>query len=204
MGTRHLTIVKKDSEYKVAQYGQWDGYPEYTGVKILDFCRSHLASDAGRSTFGQKIAMCRFLSDAELDAIYEQIARDGLNELGKDYEPLWVKRYPALTRDTGWEILKMILRSENGLELKNNIDFVGDGVWCEWAWMIDLDHDELVAFQGFNAEPLCEGEEFYEIDKEQNAHEKFHAAKFVAKWSLDELPTDDDFLDAFTRECDEQ
>ena len=27
MGTRNLTCVFKDGEYKVAQYGQWDGYP---------------------------------------------------------------------------------------------------------------------------------------------------------------------------------
>lgn len=28
MGTRHLTAVVIDGDYKVAQYGQWDGYPE--------------------------------------------------------------------------------------------------------------------------------------------------------------------------------
>jgi len=28
MGTRNLTCVMKDGQYKVAQYGQWDGYPE--------------------------------------------------------------------------------------------------------------------------------------------------------------------------------
>ena len=26
MGTRNLTAVFMDGEYKVAQYGQWDGY----------------------------------------------------------------------------------------------------------------------------------------------------------------------------------
>jgi len=28
MGTRHLTMVIQNKEPKVAQYGQWDGYPE--------------------------------------------------------------------------------------------------------------------------------------------------------------------------------
>ena len=28
MGTRHLIAVQLDGEYKIAQYGQWDGYPE--------------------------------------------------------------------------------------------------------------------------------------------------------------------------------
>lgn len=32
MGTRNLTAVYIDGEYKVAQYGQWDGYPEGPGA----------------------------------------------------------------------------------------------------------------------------------------------------------------------------
>ena len=28
MGTRNLTVVYLDGQYKVAQYGQWDGYPK--------------------------------------------------------------------------------------------------------------------------------------------------------------------------------
>lgn len=31
MGTRNLTCVVLDGEFKVAQYGQWDGYPEGSG-----------------------------------------------------------------------------------------------------------------------------------------------------------------------------
>ena len=37
MGTRNLTMVYLNGEYKVAQYGQWDGYPEATGCLILKF-----------------------------------------------------------------------------------------------------------------------------------------------------------------------
>ena len=40
MGTRHLIAVQKDGEYKVAQYGQWDGYPEGQGVRVLEFLRN--------------------------------------------------------------------------------------------------------------------------------------------------------------------
>ena len=37
MGTRNLTVVMADNEYKVAQYGQWDGYPRIQGVVALTF-----------------------------------------------------------------------------------------------------------------------------------------------------------------------
>ena len=39
MGTRHLTAVHVDGEYKIAQYGQWDGYPEGQGMTALTFAR---------------------------------------------------------------------------------------------------------------------------------------------------------------------
>ena len=40
MGTRNLTIVHKNGEYKVAQYGQWDGYPEGLGATLLNFLKN--------------------------------------------------------------------------------------------------------------------------------------------------------------------
>lgn len=39
MGTRHLIIVVSQQEVKVAQYGQWDGYPDGQGKRILTFLR---------------------------------------------------------------------------------------------------------------------------------------------------------------------
>ena len=40
MGTRNLTAVFMDGEYKVAQYGQWDGYPSGQGVDILNILKN--------------------------------------------------------------------------------------------------------------------------------------------------------------------
>lgn len=37
MGTRHLIEVVVDGQIKVAQYGQWDGYPSGQGVDVLKF-----------------------------------------------------------------------------------------------------------------------------------------------------------------------
>jgi len=37
MGTRNLTMVISDGKTKIAQYGQWDGYPSGQGADILAF-----------------------------------------------------------------------------------------------------------------------------------------------------------------------
>ena len=42
MGTRNLTAVYLDGQYKVAQYGQWDGYPEGQGITALTFLRDKM------------------------------------------------------------------------------------------------------------------------------------------------------------------
>jgi hypothetical protein len=40
MGTRNLTVVKNlEGTTKIALYGQWDGYPSYSGIKALEFLR---------------------------------------------------------------------------------------------------------------------------------------------------------------------
>ena len=35
MGTRNLTMVISNGKTKVAQYGQWDGYPDGQGMTAL-------------------------------------------------------------------------------------------------------------------------------------------------------------------------
>lgn len=57
MGTRHLISVVLDGEYKIAQYGQWDGYPSGQGQAIVDF----LLDNFDREAFKRQLAKCRFL-----------------------------------------------------------------------------------------------------------------------------------------------
>lgn len=39
MGTRNITSVIMNGKQMVCQYGQWDGYPSWSGRKILEFLR---------------------------------------------------------------------------------------------------------------------------------------------------------------------
>jgi hypothetical protein len=47
MGTRHLICVKHQDEYKLIQYGQWDGYLSGQGKDVYDF----LQNEFERETF---------------------------------------------------------------------------------------------------------------------------------------------------------
>lgn len=186
MGTRNLTAVYVNGEYKIAQYGQWDGYPEGQGMTVLSFARTIVDTDA-RAAFAEKVRKCRWITEEELE---RRNAKIGSGEV-KDWRKVW----PELSRDTCAGILEMVAKSNDGLALSNALDFAADSVFCEWAWVIDLDAGTFEGYEGFNTTPLTEEDRFYFLrDQEENG---YNGVKLVAKWSLNELPTNEDFLAAF-------
>ena len=196
MGTRHLTIVQKNNEYKVAQYGQWDGYPEGAGSEILDFCRRHLSTEAGRNAFSEKVLKCKFIAGARIENLIRSVQqKDEYNGYDENCSPKWTKVYPQFSRDTGNEVLSLILNSENGLALEDTLSFIKESLFCEWAWVIDLDKNTFEAYVGFNKVPLTQSERFYRYDTQYI--NGYRACRFVKAWSLDELPTEEEFLQEF-------
>ena len=48
MGTRNLTkVIDSNGVTKVAQYGQWDGYPSGQGLNALYHATAHKQIEAG-------------------------------------------------------------------------------------------------------------------------------------------------------------
>jgi len=196
MGTRNLTIVYIDGEYKVAQYGQWDGYPEGQGATCLEFCKR--LSDVGfRAEFERKIRACKWITQQDADAINARIESGELK--------CWQDEYPELSRDTCADILQLIADSKDEIKLKNSLSFAA-ACDCEYAWVIDLDNNTFEGYIGFNKTLLSEDERFAFLEKDVPEYEKesgYHPVKFVAKWSLDELPSLEDMCAAFEVEDDE-
>lgn len=129
MGTRHLTCVIKDNKYKVAQYGQWDGYPEGTGAVILDFLRNKM----DRKLFKEKLDNnVRWATKKELKQQWVDAGADpNDNMVSMDISDKHRKLYPENSRDTGAEILEIIQYTNKVLKLFNNIEFAGDSLFCE-------------------------------------------------------------------------
>ena len=180
MGTRHLTAVFLDGKYRVAQYGQWDGYPERAGRNCLNFART-IVEKSARAKFADKVRNCSWATPRYVD--------------NKIRHENWQKDYPELSRDTGSDILQIINDSDRKIKLTNEIKFAADGVFCEWVWLIDLDNNTFEGFKGFNNQPLTKDDRFKFL--ESNYEEEFYPAKLVAKWELDNLPSDEEFLASF-------
>lgn len=184
MGTRHLTCVVKDGEFKVAQYGQWDGYYSGQGLTILQFLREKL----NRDEFLTKLAKTFQPDDGQLENMNAT-----LKAAGKSVSEL----YPSLSRDTGGDILELIQDANEPIPLQLEVEFAADSLFCEYAYVIDFDKNTFEVFEGFNTKPLAEGERFRNIkNKADTSHRdtEYHPVKLVKEYKLDDLPTEEAFL----------
>lgn len=192
MGTRHLVAVMQNKEYKVAQYGQWDGYPSGQGLTVLNFLK-----EANLDKFREQVSKCTFIEDEDFySKAYAELnidTKDGYVSF-EDAE-VFASKYPQLSRDMGGKILDFVLNNDNVL-LTDSIDFANDSLFCEWAYVVDLDKNLLEVYQGFNSKPLSKDERFFgPMDKNG-----YYPIKHVISFDLSKLPTEEEFLSNFTEE----
>lgn len=215
MGTRNLTMVISNNQIKVAQYGQWDGYPSGQGLTALATLKE-IAEKNNWDSFRNKVNSLRWFTEAE----YEDLKKMSDDEL--------MSKYPQLSRDWCAAILEAIYTGQVVKEerdwLRNkstvvtttfpNIEcmqdysgFAADSLFCEWAYVIDLDKMTFEVFKGFNKEPLVEGDRFYELQDKLIAEKaakgrqvEYYPVKLVKSYDLNNLPDGR----TFCNECEER
>lgn len=186
MGTRHLIAVQIDGEYKIAQYGQWDGYPSGQGTSVLAFISKVMADTAALETFKSRL---RALVWADLEK-----AQADLDKIGPSQ--FWAN-HPQLSRDCGSDVLGMVLESDAPMALKNSIDFAMDSLYCEWAYVIDFDSNTFEVFKGFNQAPASgrfAGP--VQVGNEGPGTEGYGPVQNAMVYPLDQLPSEEEFLSA--------
>lgn len=196
MGTRHLIAVQQDGEYKVAQYGQWDGYPEGQGLNILYLLKLEGFIDALRAT----LSRVRFVEpegrDKDFWDSYNAAAPEWSNEPDNrtDEQKRWF--YTYIHRNLGAEILTNIVNSDDTeILLNNQIEFSGDSLFCEYGYVIDLDANTFEVYRGFNKEPLAHDARFKDFKTPENRVDKeYFPINLIVCYTLDALPTEEEFL----------
>lgn len=127
MGTRNSTIVTINGEIRVAQYGQWDGYPTGQGKTIQDFLKT-----ADLEDFKKKVLALRDITEEDEKKVNET--------------ENWTQVYPHLSRDAGAGVLEMIAAGDVEFLVLDK-EFKNDGLFCEYWYDINLD-DETVTMNG--------------------------------------------------------
>ena len=147
MGTRGLTkVIDKDNIIKVAQYGQWDHYPEGQGVKILSILTTdHYAVEELELALDK----CYFISDTDREAIY--------NDYNTKYpETTHLKKFssmlPSFSRDTCGDILNVVRWSAGPVPLTDEREFEFDDLFCEGVYTVDYHTNKFISNFGVTVE----------------------------------------------------
>lgn len=144
MGTRNLTILKKDGQIKVAQYGQWDGYPTGVGQEIADFLKERGNLENLKKNLG-KVRFIDAKKDKEMLESYEKNAPEWSSDPDNrtDEQKHWWNLY--MSRDLAADVLNSIANSnDKEIVLKDSSEFKEDGLFCEYCYEIDLDAETVV------------------------------------------------------------
>jgi len=172
MGTRNLTmVIDQEGTKKVAQYGQWDGYPSGVGVGVLEFLKDNDLFEK----FKQKLPKVRFLDsdgrDKEFIESYEKNTPEWSNEPDNRTEEQknWWSAF--CSRDLADEVLTNIAKSEEKeiILIDREGTAKGSDSWVEWVYVIDLQKNTLSISYNLDNEP-------------------------VKIYQLDNLPHDEDFV----------
>ena len=173
MGTRNITSVIMDGKQVVCQYGQWDGYPTWTGAIIAGFLRNAAHWRLHRALANTTITVTDYenavsytgstkdyshLSEKiyeERKRLYEKIEKwpeftelyQYLKEQGEIPEDD-LENYFVWTRDTGCNVLSLIYNrplDKPPLELAAmNHEYNGDYAWdIQGVYVINLDTNKL-------------------------------------------------------------
>jgi hypothetical protein len=205
MGTRHLVCVVDKGEYKIAQYGQFDGYPDGVGLHVLRFAKF----EENLFVLQKGLQYLRFATEEDWARVRKACGLDESGWMNMNQAEVMEKNFPELCRETSSEILEIVV--ENAMRqrpeqivLENSIDFAGDSLFCEYAYVIDFDKRVLEIYKGFNQNPLaCIGQRFEKAPTSEwtsDSITKYFPIVLAKEYSLDSLPTDEQFLDDLKEE----
>ncbi|KAI0379330.1 hypothetical protein F5Y04DRAFT_260224 [Hypomontagnella monticulosa] len=135
MGTRNLICIRMNRQWVVAKYCQYDGYATGQGVTLFKFL--HVEENIARLRAG-------------LAHIYEP-TEDEMEKIGDDPRELGPnKEFPSVSRAVGAQVLELIANAttDRKLPIQSELEFAADTIYCEWAYIVDLDEEQLKVFGG--------------------------------------------------------
>ena len=161
MTTRSLTAVKLDGSYKVANFGHYDGYPTGQGIYALKF----LLEKMQKEKFIKRLSQLHFAkTDKEK---FESQKRQ--NEFD------------------GALILEYIQNSNDNIVV-NNLKFLEDTIYCQWAYVIDFDNNTFEIYSNNRT-----SEKYGKL----NNRREFRYLNLIKIYDLNKLPTLEEFEDRF-------
>lgn len=190
-------VINKEGETKIAQYGQWDGYPEGQGQTALRF----ISNVENRQKLEKTLNKIRFQNEKDINEKEQFLNSIGFVDgwLTMEQAEKYHLKFPFHSRDIGAEILEKVCESkEKEIVLTDSTEFAYDGLFCEFLWLIDFSKNTFEGYEGFNHNKLDVSSRFYRDEEKE-----YYGPVLVGSWDLDNLPTVEEMIKAFEKEEEE-
>jgi hypothetical protein len=145
MGTRGAIGFRQNGELKVS-YNHYDSYPDGLGEDFLNFAKSWCVDPITLATVKENVAKVKLVDGRE-------------NPTEKEAEEFshWYNENVSTGKD--WYSLLREAQGIDGIEaiasgdlfvMTDDKGFLRDSLFCEYAYIIDLDKDTANFYEGFN------------------------------------------------------
>jgi hypothetical protein len=175
MGTRGAFGFRIGAKDKVT-YNHFDSYPEGLGLTMLEFIRSTSILEM------TKIANGLILIDEQSKPTPEQVdeckAYMDLDVSSRSPEDWYCLLRGAQANPDAWKQgLRYMIDSQT---------FLHDSLFCEWAYIIDLDENTLEIYKGYNHDILAPGR-YAGLGKEEVCGHVYYGVALIRTIQLPEV-----------------
>ena len=115
---------------------------------MLDFISEHGMLDK----ISLSLAKCRFIDQAEIDQMYFRFQEVTKWAEAREEISGFHIVYPSLSRDTGVDILKVIIYSNEDVALSDESSFEKDELFCEGVYTLNYQTQEFISW--FNGDTI--------------------------------------------------
>ena len=148
MGTRSAVIIFQDGKAK-GYYNQYDGYPSGVGTEVMKELKKIDKAKDGWKQFTKNLKKVKLVDESERPsaAVQKKYAKAGFYD--ERVSTRSTEDWYALLRELqGAGYLKAIMSGEVQ-HMTNGTDFVKSSLFCEYAYVIDLDKMVIEFYRGF-------------------------------------------------------
>lgn len=184
MGTRGAMGVKINDTYKV-MYNHFDSYPDGLGTEMVNFCIK-MNAENGWEKFAKMMKKVKLVGEGSKpsESIQQKYMKNGFYD--KNVSGQSPTDWYCLLRNL--QMAKIFEAIYNGdcKHMIDGLDFLKDSLFCEYAYIINLDTKSLDFYRGFNEKP-DEKSNLPFKQETSDRQDKYYPVRYLGSIPLSEL-----------------
>lgn len=185
MGTRGAFGVRVDDQDRLT-YNHYDSYPTGLGRDVVRDINAQLQEVGGFEQWREKARALRAVKndDQPTEEDKERLkAHANLSVSGQSMDDWY-----CLLRECQGELAKLL---DLGVYIDNHA-FMADSLFCEWAYVVNLDNGTLEVYRGFQKSQHNLGRyATMEYEKDHRSDNQYYPVALVGTFPLHEVTLDD-------------